>query len=607
MLRLMHRPFIIFLTLGVYVQCSQSSSIPCKSYLVEKKFTNNILEIMNNGSVGVRSVACPPNIPFIALNSSIPQLNPAPLPGAFFPNPLVGNSLTQPPQILSTTFVAGNEGFDPEFDVTPPDTFGVAGLTQFVMGDNFGLVSFTQNGVRDGILNSQNAALTNLDGDFSLLLSNRAARIYYDRLANRFLVVQLNGTSNFGIQGNNGITLAVSDSGILSKNTNWTVFTILDLTTEPDSNGCPGDVSASPVGTLFDFPLIGIDNNAVYVSTSVYENSNHAWVTNNLLVIQKSSLYNPAVPVFVTAFPTVVTNGAGGFVGDQQNFRATSTLVPLNNFDDPNPSFGYAIAQDPEFFGRLNVYRVLNAGTQAPSLAGPFVVNVLQTYSIKNNPIAYAPFAGQLYGNEGRLEYVDDRLASSSHINKKQVYTAHAILVNNTGVASASGDRLGIRWYEIDVTGDATGQGLGTETVSTIPALVQAGTIFDAALTNPVYYYLPAIMSNGRSDLLIAGNASGVNQPISAFFVGKPGTDAKDGSMHIGMVEPNTFAIGSGSFTRSLGKGQGIFSSISPIGQLWGQTSYSSVDPADNLTIWTIQEIAVNGAQRLIAAQFLAS
>ncbi len=603
--RAITRICMLLILMSIYHGLNAHAGLSGKNYTIAKKFVSGSPDQISYDNNSLRALPCPAQLPNIALNSSVPQANPTPLPGAFYPNSAVSNSLTSPPQILNTNFTAANEVLDPEFDVTPPDTFGVAGLTQFVMGNNFGLVSFTKSGVRDGILDSQNAVLTNLDGDFSIRLSNFGARIYYDRLANRFVVVQLNGSTNFGVQGNNGVTLAVSDSGTLSNDTVWTVFTILDLTTEPDSNGCAGDVNAG--GVLFDFPLLGIDNNALYLSTSVYLQSNKAWVTNNLLVIQKSSLYNAASPVFVTAFPAVTLTSLGDFVGDQQNFRATSTLVPLNNFDDPNPAFGYAISQDPEFFGRLNIYRIVGAGTQAPTLAGPFNLNVLSTYSTKTNPVAYAPFAGQLYGNIGLLEYVDDRLASSSHINKKQIYAAHSILVDRTGLSSNLGDRLGVRWYELDVTGDTTGNGGGTETVTTVPVLVQAGTIYDEALTNPLYYNVPAIMTNTQSDILITGTVSGVNQPISAFFVGKPGTEAKDGTLHVGVVAPNTFAVGSGPFTRSLGKGQGIFSSISPIGQLWGQTSYSSVDPVTTTTMWTIQEIAANGNQQLVVAEFLAS
>ena len=577
-----------------------------KSFSVEKsKKKISIPGLFDYSSLLRAAPPCPSPLPDLPINGSVPQLNPTPVPGAFFPNPLAVNSLTAPPQTLGVNVIASHQGIDPEFEVEVPNTYGVIGLTQFLMGGNTGLVTFNRGGQRDGILDDEGATVTNLDGDASLFINNLASRIHYDRLANRFVIVQLSGDVNYGVFGNNGITIAVSDTGTISDATQWSVFTIYDLSAAPDSNGCASDVNAA--GIHFEYPTIGIDSNAVYLSTSVYNNTTNAWITNNLLVLQKSSLYNPLIPVYITSFPIVTTTSVGGFAGDQQAYRTTSTLIPLDNFDDSNPSFGYAISQDPEFFGKLRLYRILNAGTQSPSIAAPIIFDVLQTFSDRSQASAYPNFLGQKYARLGRLEYIDDRLATSSHINGKQIYTAHAIYIDNTGVAGVGvPDRLGVRWYQLDVTGDPTGQGAGTETVTTIPALIQAGTLFDPALANPLYYNFPAITSNNQGDIVISGTVSGVTHPIAAFYVGKAGTEPKDGILNIGAVPPTTYAIGSGTFTRTLGLGNRAMNTTLDSGQIWGETSFSSLDPLDNKTIWTIQEIAQNGRATLVVAQLLA-
>ena len=584
---------------------ANSKIIKGKSFYVEKNKKISIPGLFDYHSLLRAAPPCPSPLPNLPINGSVPQLNPTPLPGAFFPNPLAVNSLTASPQTVGVTFTASHQGIDPEFEVETPNTYGVMGLSQFLVGGNTGLVSFNRSGARDGILDDEGATVTNLDGDASLFINNLAARIHYDRLANRFIIVQLSGDVNYGVFGNNGITIAVSDTGIMSDTTQWSVFTMYDLTAAPDSNGCASDVNAA--GVHFEYPTVGIDANAVYLSTSVYNNTTNAWITNNLLVLQKSSLYNPLTPVYITSFPLVTTNSLGGFVGDQQAFRTTSTLVPLDNFDDPNPAFGYAVSQDPEFFGKLRLYRILNAGTQSPSIAPPITFDVLQTFSNRSQASAYPNFLDQKYARFGRLEYVDDRLANSSHINGKQIYAAHAIYIDNTGVAGVgTPDRLGVRWYQLDVTGDATGQGLGADLVTTVPALVQAGTLFDPTIVDPLYYNFPAITSNNQGDIVISGTVSGQTFPPAAFYVGKAGAEPKDGILHIGIVPPNTYAIGSGTFTRTLGLGNRAMNTILKSGQIWGETSFSSLDPLDNQTIWTIQEIAQNGRATLVVAQLLA-
>ena len=557
-----------------------------------------------------RAPACPPPVPTIPINSSVPLPNPNALPGAFFPNPLVSNSLTPPPQTVGVNFIAGIQGLNPTFLGTPPDTFGVKGLTQFVVGDNNGVVSFDPvTGKRDNIIDTENATLANLDGDFTIFISNHDARIHYDRLANRFIAVAM--PVDIFIDQGQGFTfsLAVSDSGTLTKDTQWSVFTVFDNSIIPDSNGCPGDVT-NPVtlGIGWDYPCVGIDQNAVYVAQTAIANVPESWISNSLYVIQKESLYNGDGPVIITAFPNITKTADGNFVGSQDDYRdADSTVQPLNNFDDPNPAFGYALCNDPVFFGRLQLFRILNAGSTSPSLVGPFNIDVMQTYCKIIDPIQGMPFLNQLYGNLGSIATLDDRLADTSQINKKQIYTGHTVRVNNTGLSSASGDRTGIRWYQLDVTGDPTGQGLGTETATTIPALVQAGTLFDTAVSNPLYYAYPAIMSNSQGDISICGTVASVNNSPSAFFVGKAGTDPKDGTLKIGTVPPNVYAVGNGHFVRSITEGIPTASAVGPfIEQRWGDMSYSSVDPVDKKTIWTIQEICSNGLETVVVAQLLA-
>src|SRR5205814_275947 len=129
----------------------------------------------------------------------------------------------------------------------------------------------------------------------------------------------------------------------------------------------------------YDFPCLGIDQNAIYVGCSIFSNASGRWANNSLFVIQKSSLYNSHVPVNITAFRDV-TNVPGqfGFPNRAAGYRSPATLFPLDNFD-ANPEFGYAICQVLNEWSALQLYRIVNAGSTTPSLVGPFAVNVMQT------------------------------------------------------------------------------------------------------------------------------------------------------------------------------------------------------------------------------------
>ena len=271
------------------------------------------------------------------------------------------NLLQTPPQTLGLVFEAGYQGVDPSFLVAPPDTFGVIGKEQFVVGDNQGMVSYNRQGIRDGLVDAEGASLVNLDGDFSLFISGYDARIRYDKLADRFIYIASNGDI-FAIV--NGFTIAVSDSGVLSDETVWTVFSWFDSDVAPDKNNCP-----SNQGYFNDYPCMGIDQNAIYVCFSNFSIDLGTWLSNSLYVIQKKSLYERTGPVLITAFPDITRAADGSFVGSQDDYRTNSTVFPVDNYD-PDPDYGYALCTDPVYFGRLQLFRILDA--ECPSLKACF-------------------------------------------------------------------------------------------------------------------------------------------------------------------------------------------------------------------------------------------
>ena len=189
------------------------------------------------------------------------------------------------------------------------------------------------------------------------------------------------------------------------------------------------------------------------------------------------------------------------------------------------------------------------------------------------------------------------------HISEiSSFFTAHCIVVDKNGVGSEAGDRLACRYYQIDVTGDKLGRGKCHEYWATLPALVQVGTLFDPAKSDPIFYYNPAIMTNKRGDLSLACMLSGNTQSICACFVGRFAHDPL-GQLRIGSTPSDRiFAQGSGTFTQDLASS---FQSTPPLlfGQQVSNRHYTCFDPVDDMTMWANQEYIQNGVLTSVLAR----
>ena len=511
----------------------------------------------------------------------------------FYPDNSISNSILPPPQSIGSTFTAGNQGINPTFSGTPPDTMGVIGPKQFVMAINQGLVSFDREGNRTGDLDCSIGDFLNLDLDFSRLLQGFDPRIRYDKFSDRFYFICINRDATIvTAMANNGFSIAVSDSGILTKQTKWKVINIFSVNI-PDSNGCPGSQMS-----FIDYPQVGIDKHALYITLlSIYPANGSASQTASAFVVQKESLLKDG-PAVITTFPVFP-----GFPPMPQNGRT----MPADNFDE-DPKYGYMISPMPfdgtkQILGQLLLYRISNPGSKHPTLS-PGIPLVVPNTSTGNAPAA--DYQGNPWGVLGQIASAgagaDIQMA---HIRNKQLYTIHSINVTKQGLGTAPGipgaaDRKATRWYQIDVTGDSDGKGRGKETETSAPALVQAGTLWDSIAQTGAdadFYTWPAIMTNKRGDMSICGTISGKNTPLSAFFVGRLASDPL-GQLRIGTTNtPNipgsrVFAQGAGLYTRNFAGGQ-----------RWGDYSYSSLDPLDDTTMWTIQEIAKDGLEQLVVAR----
>ncbi|MFY7954038.1 MAG: hypothetical protein ACOVT5_16165, partial [Armatimonadaceae bacterium] len=340
----------------------------------------------------------------------------------------------------------------------------------------------------------------------------------------------------------NRIVIAVSDGPTITAGTVWSFFQF--------QQDLVGTTPNADTGLFADYPTLGVDKHALYIGVNMFGSS---FTGTTGFVVRKSSLTPGGSPV-VTAFRQLCTASSDG----------PSTPQGVDN-DDPNATEGYFIGVSNAFSGRLILRRVSNPGT-TPTISSDIVITVPTT-----RYAAEAPHKGNTgsSGAGGLLDTVGDRLfAAALHRNRitgtSTLTTAHNIGVGSTGVATAGG-RAGIRWYELG-------------SLSGTPTLVQSGTIFDNAASNPNWYIIPTIAMSGQGRMLVGSTVTGLNTYASVQV------SERFSSTSLGTMASTTIAKAGVAAYNPPGN-TGISRP-----RRWGDYSQVSVDPVDDMTLWTIQE-----------------
>jgi len=401
----------------------------------------------------------------------------------------------------------------------PPDSMGSVGPSQIVVAVNGRLKVFNKSGTVQFSVDDETfwSSVRNGTG-----VSD--PEVEYDRLSGRWIIAAINVAAT-----NNRIMLAVSSGPTITDQTSFTFFQF--------ANGLSS-------GTLFaDYPQMGVDKNAVYIGTNNFDSSDN-FVNTSGFVIRKSDLLSGTLTV--TTFPALAAGTGSG------------PYTPQGVTDqDPAATEGYFIGVDNQDFSKLDVRRVSNPGG-TPTISGDLTISV---------PPTYFPLSVPAFGSVNNLDAIDDRLmeamiARDPATGTLHLWTAHNLRVNSSGVASSSGDRDGLRWYEIG-------------SLSGTPALVQSGTVFDSAV-NSAFYWIPSIAANGEGQAVIASSIAGATR-----FAGIAAAQRFPGDAAGTMSAPTVVQDSSSAYNAQI---------TSP--QRWGDYSQTVVDPTDNMTFWTFQEYA---------------
>jgi hypothetical protein len=425
------------------------------------------------------------------------------------------------PQTVGVSFLGTQISEGPGY--IPPDCMGDVGPTQIMVAANGRIKVFDKTGVL-GALNSD------MDVFFNSVRNGSGTsdpHIRFDRLSQRWFVVIINVAST-----NNRVLLAVSSGPTITGSSSFTFFFFQhDLVSPAGDNG-----------EFADYPTLGVDVNALYIGVNNFLSNSFNSCTG--FVVRKSSILG-AGPIFATAFRDLCTTSITG----------PYTPQGVDN-DDPSSTQGYFIGVDAFTYNLLVVRRVSDPGG-TPTISGNLNITV---------PVTYAPLSVPALGTSTSLDALDDRLfAAQIRKNKitstSSLWTAHNIRVNTGGVGGSTGTRNACRWYEIT-------------NLSTTPTLNQSGTLFDAATSNPQFFWIPSVAMSGQGHMSLGSSRAGVGRRAEIVVAGRLSSDALGTTQSFTLAQTSTTAYN--------------VTVTNP--QRWGDYSQVGIDPNDDMTMWTFQE-----------------
>jgi len=297
--------------------------------------------------------------------------------------------------------------------------------------------------------------------------------------------------------------------------------------------------SSGSINYFTDHSTIGMDDNGVYFGTRIFPSVGASYA--KILATAKAPLIAPA--------PSITTIYQWTSISDMY-----STPQPAHNHDAVAAGGrAWIVAASQSTYANV-VYRRLTWSGGVPSLDG--TSSTLSTPSFGVQPDAPAS------GSTTAVDTGDMRLQNTV-IRNNRLWTCRCIGVNSSGGAT-SADRAAAEWLELDVA-------------AATPTLVQSGRVYDPAASDPRFYYYPSIMVNGQGHAVLGCSGSKSSEFIGCYTCGRLATDAV-GTMGAVLL----FKAGLAAYTK--------LDSISR--NRWGDYSATTLDPNDDMSMWTIQEYA---------------
>ncbi|HEY2082666.1 MAG TPA: hypothetical protein VGI88_07750 [Verrucomicrobiae bacterium] len=291
-----------------------------------------------------------------------------------------------------------------------------------------------------------------------------------------------------------------------------------------------------------DFPTLGVDSNAVYLSGNMFKGGDNN-IGPNLVSIPKADLLNTNIGT--RTYFGVLDPAVYGWV-----------LQPATCFDATNSgailSMGN-IGSDSDLHSNIFTFRVLGSSQTNATLSTPVNITVSPYFCPDNPDMGFPIFNPTQPDGTMLLEANDPRFSA-------KVYNVGGVLygVHNTEFNS----RIAIQWYRVNATNGV---------------LLEQGMISDPNLD----LFFPSIAASRAGTVVIGCNGSSINTYVSSFaYVGQ----TVNGTTTFG--SPLLLQSGSVSYHGI----DELYLSSDPVPESrWGDYSATSLDPVDPTHFWTIQ------------------
>jgi len=334
-------------------------------------------------------------------------------------------------------------------------------------------------------------------------------QVLYDHFAHRWVITGL------ATSGSAGILLSVSDDDDpFGTWYNWSL---------------PAGLGDSATGNLPDYPQLGYDSLAYYVTTRDF---NPAFLYSRVRIIEKTQLFNnDAGPVDWTDI--------WDFREPDHTWAALDGIRPSIIYGSPGEH--YLVNASPYTLGTFFTVWTIHDPIGTPTITG------------ENIPVVEYLSAGdasQLGGGTA----VD---AGGSVIRHKAVYRDSSLWMAHS-IRSGTGDAFSaVRYVRVN---PHTGTNLE-----------------DVAMgADGHWYYYPALMVDGDQNVVVTYTRSGLTEYPGAFVAGHKATDPPGLSASIGAL-----AAGKASYI-AVGGGR----------NRWGDYMGIGLDPSDSLAVWVNTEYA---------------
>ena len=369
-------------------------------------------------------------------------------------------------------------------------------------------------------------------------------RCFFDKTTNTWFAVILFISSNSKV---GRIDLSVNPTG--DPTTPWTTYRI--NTTDPGNPGCP---------CFGDQPLLGIDQDNIYVSTNEFSILGPQFNGAQIYAISKSELVGLAKSVHFVHFGDLRLGGA-----------IAASVQPAISFGQPDAEY-FMDSLDPNFTfnNRIGVWAMTNR--QAVSQGGaPTLSHVV----ITSEPYGVPPPAVQK-GSSSTLDSGDDRMQQVQYINGNlwgELTTAVTIPNDNA-------ERAGAAWFEVNP--HLNGQVIGGA------AILKQGYV----TLKGNYLIYPAIQASSAGTAAMIMTLSGKN-----FFPSVVYTVLQAGQTTFGPIHVAAFGTGP-YFHKSTRWGDYSWAILGPNGNsFWMATEYippRSSQTTDGKQNWGTRVIEVS-------------